>query len=371
MPRQRAYHIWTPEEKQRLESMSAEGFTAVEIADALGLRYAQITNMRKQLQCGPMMLAPGSRVVAEYREPDGPLVATVLAPNITEDESTEEFLARYRKRAAKSVAVARVQHYATVKIASDKPVGIVVQGDQHIDGTGTDLDFLEHTAKYVGRTDGLYTIDIGDLLQNNIVHRDKDVRAVADQLRFGDIYIEWFRGKWLGSISGNHTDWTKSVAGFDHVAAFAKRHRFHFVPDELLWKVQIVNPHNADEVTAEWLIATRHQFRRHSNMNPEHACYRWMEERVTKWGVVPDVLAIAHNHTACVGVRNFDNRDVWAVRPGSAQVESAYARAKGFQDFRPTMPTIVLPPTRDERIVCFSDPDQAVRFMRGWRDVAA
>jgi hypothetical protein len=367
------WQYWPPEVAAQAEQMRADGMGFYEIAAALGRTYESVRN---KLRPRERERAETVRRVVEYAPPQGPELvelyhATVDAPDESRDETEEEFLARVFQSATKSVEKAKAQKHATLKIASSEPVGIAFLGDQHIDTKGTDLRFLERTAKFIGSTPGLYGFGLGDVLQNNIVHRDKDVRALPDQLRFFDCYLGWMLGKFLMSVDGNHDAWTQQVAGFDHIKAAAKRHKFHYAPDEMLVTVQIVNPHDADEVTAEWTIAARHQFRRHSNLNPLHACWRWMEEQAPNWDRIPDVLVLAHNHAAAVGVHNFAGRDVWGIRPGSAQIDSNYARQKGFQDFRPTAPVAVLPAVQSGRVQCFADPEAAVQHMRGWRDVAA
>ncbi len=372
----RQYAVWTDEEKDTVRRLTREGYSARAIAERLGPHRSEskVHELRDRLCIGPMQTAT-VRPVASYQPPTAPDIgaqysAVVQSPEDSRDETTEEFLSRMFAQAERSVQKAKAQRHATIKLASDRPVGITFLGDQHIDTKGTDLHFLKRTADYVAEMDGLYAILLGDLLQNNIVHRDKDVRSVADQMRFADLYIQWMRGKLLGGVTGNHDDWTVAAAGFDHIKALANKHRFHVVPDELIWKVQVHSPHDVDDVTAEWALATRHQFRRHSNLNPLHACWRWLEEQVGSWEVVPDVLVLAHNHSAAVGVHNYAGKDVWGIRMGSAQIDSAYARSKGFQDFRPTAPVAVLPPTRRERLVCFSDADQAVQHLRGWQRAA-
>ncbi len=376
MARRRDMDKWTPEALEQVRQMTEAGMTGREIAAATGRTTGAVHNVRVRHGFrapinGRQPAATMVRQVASYGPPDSPPVVEIFAPQVTAEESDDEFLRRYRARAAQSVQTARAQRFVTVKVVSDVPIGIITQADQHIDGTGTDLEFLEQTARYVAETPNLYTIDVGDLMNNNIVHRDRDIRAVADQVRFTDLYIGWHRGKWWGGVGGNHTDWTKQVAGVDVIGMLAKRHKFHYAPDELIWTVQIANPHNPDEITAEWVIATRHQYRRHSNMNPQHACLRWMEENAPNLPRLPDAVVLAHNHTAHVGVVNYKHHDVWAVRPGSAQVDSSYARQKGFQEYRPTAPVIICPPTNDERMQCFSDASAGIQHMRGWRDVAA
>jgi hypothetical protein len=76
-------------------------------------------------------------------------------------------------------------------------------------------------------------------------------------------------------------------------------------------------------------------------------------------------MAIGHTHQAVVESRQYEQRDMWAVRPGSFQKDSSFARAKGFARYRATTPAVVLPPTRDERVVCFSDPEMSAQYVAG------
>jgi hypothetical protein len=308
---------------------------------------------------------PMVRPVTQYTPPQGPTLVEVFAPEDSRDETEDEFLARVLASADRSVAKARVQNRARIRVASDKPIGIVFEGDFHAATEGTDLRWILSRADMVANTDGIYALGIGDMMDNPIKHKGGDIADVKDQLRLLDIIVARHRGKLLGTVSGNHDDWTKTTAGFDHLKSLALRHKMHFAPDELLWDVEIVDPNDAEHVTAQWTVATRHQFRRHSNLNPLHACWRWLEEQVATWERIPDVLVLAHNHTAAVGVHNYQGKDVWGVRMGSAQTDSGYARAKGFTSYRPTAPVAVLPATQSGRIQCFADGEAAITYMRG------
>ncbi len=310
------------------------------------------------------------RPVASYAPAGRPLVQ-VFAPDASEDESREAFLTRVKGSARRTVAKALVMNRARLVIPSDRAIGIQLEGDLHVSTEGTDLDWIFDRAALVARTPDLYAIGVGDLLDNPIKHAPRNTKDVKDQLRLLDIIIEEHQGKFLGTVSGNHDDWTDTFAGFDHLLALAKRHGFHYAKDELIWDVDIVDPTNHERVTASWTIATRHAYRRHSNLNLLHACSRWCEEQVANWERIPDVLALAHNHGAAHGVTNFRGKDIWGVRFGSPQVDSGYARQKGFPSYRPTAPVVVLPHTQSARIQCFADAEDAVTFMRGARDVAS
>jgi hypothetical protein len=353
--------------------MRADGESTVAIAAALG-RSIQSVNGRIQYLFAHGLLTqryttareravitPGVARVA----PSGPSAAEVFAPLDAQPEDDETFLARFLHTADTSVAKALAQRHATIRIAADQPVAVSLTSDWHIAPANTDMRGLIQYANLVRTTPRLYALAVGDLHDNPIKHKGGSPAQVADELRALDLVVGRFGGKLLGMTSGNHDDWSVTLAGVDNLAALARRHRMHYAPDELLWQIQIVDPADTDTVTATYHIFTRHQWRRGSALNPGHACWTWWQEEGPNWAVIPDVLAIGHNHQAVVETRSFAERDMWALRMGSWQVDSTYARARGFARYRATCPTVVLPPTREQRIQCFADPDAAVQFMAG------
>jgi hypothetical protein len=374
MGARKTYRPWAPWELEQLKAMSEAGRTVAEIAASYDPPRTP-HSVQNQLQAkgwGLFQVARTATVrpVAEYREPTGTPLAEVFAPEASRDETDDEVLARLLPGAARSVEKAAAQKYVTLRIPSDLPIALCISSDWHVATSGTDVHGLLALADYVAQTPGLYSIAVGDLFDNPIKHRGGSVGAVTDELRLLDIIVKRYRGKLLGTTSGNHDDWSKVMSGIDALKTLALRHRIHYAPDELLWRVQIVAPWDLEEVTAEYTIATRHQWRRHSNLNPTHACKTWLQEQQMNWETVPDVLAIGHNHVAALGSEQYAGREVHYLRMGSWQRDSAYARAKGFADYEATAPTIVLPPVQG-RVTAFAKPEQAVQQMRGWRDVAA
>jgi hypothetical protein len=308
------------------------------------------------------------RPVARYEAPQGPGYAEAFAPEGSADEAEEAFLARMLGEAARSTAKAAAQRHARLRIAADGPVALSISSDWHVSAKGTHLQGLLEYADYVAKAPNTYAIGVGDLLDNPIKHRGGSVGGVKDELRFLDLLIGRFKGKLIGTTSGNHDDWSKVFAGTDHLKALADRHRIHYAPDELLWQVEIVDPTDPDTVTASYAIYTRHQWRRGSTLNPGHACWTWWQEEGPNWAVRPDVLAIGHNHVATVEQRSFaDLPPVWALRMGAWQLDSDFARAKGFGRYRPTAPTVVLCPRRERDVQCFSDYREAQSYIDGVR----
>ncbi len=363
--------LWTDARKQELQRLTRLGWTSERIGAAIGASAYAVKNARQRfgLRLRDIVDAPIVRPVASYAAPDGPTLADVYAPEASAEETDDDFTARYLGMATRSVERAEAQRHARIRIASDRPITITLCSDAHVSPHGTDMASLLQYADFVGATPDVYALGMGDWLDNPIKHKGGNVGQIADDLRMLDILVGRFRGKLLGTTSGNHDDWSKVLAGTDHLATLAKRHRIHYAPDELLWVVEIVNPHDADEVTATYRIHTRHQWRRGSALNPGHACWTWWQEEGPNWSHIPDVLAIGHNHVSVVESRQYQARDMWALRPGTFQIDSSFARAKGFGRYRATTPAVVLPP-RQGRVVCFADPEDGVRFALGERAAA-
>ena len=354
---------WSASEIETIRRMTRDGAEGHAIARALGRSVAAVQSKQQSLDIGVMRQVV--RPVGSYAEPDGPPLVDVLAPQSSAEEAEDGFLGRMLESADRSIAKAGGQRHVRLRIASATPVALSLSSDWHVSPHGTDLRGLLSYADFIAATPGLYAIGVGDLMDNPIKHKGGNIGDVRDELRMLDHLVGRFRGKMLGFTSGNHDDWSKTIAGTDHLLALSKRHKIHYAPDELLWTVEIVNPDDAEEVTASYRIHTRHQWRRGSALNPCHACWTWWQEEGMNWETIPDILAIGHNHVSAVESRQYAERDMWALRMGTWQIDSSFARAKGFGRYRSTAPTVVLPPTRAQRVVAFADAQDAMQYVRG------
>jgi hypothetical protein len=370
----RPYRPWTEAEGAHAAHLARAGRSLEEIGQALQRDGHSVRNYLMRHHGGwAQLVREGTatiRPVTDYTAPEGPTLVEVFAPEASAEEPEDAFLARMLGTATRSIEKAKAQRHARIRIASEGPVCLTLLSDAHISATGTDLGALLEYADFIASTPQVYALGMGDLLDNPIKHKGGNVGQMADDLRFLDLLVGRFRGKLLGTTSGNHDDWSKVLAGTDHLLTLAKRHRIHYAPDELLWDVEIVDPTDPEHVTAHYRIFTRHQWRRGSALNPCHACWTWWQEEGMNWDGFPDVLAIGHNHVAAVESRQFEMRDMWAVRPGTFQKDSAFARAKGYGRYRATTPAVVLPPTRAQRVQCFADPVDAVQYMAGHQAAA-
>lgn len=352
MSRPQTHRQWTAEEDQLVKSRVADGAGTKAIAAELQRTYKSVEQRIGTLQVQRFRRQPaGVTLSREVVQRHG---ATVLAPISTSAESDDAFFARALEESDRNVAAAKQERYARLEIVSDRPIAIGLFSDAHVSVRGKcDVRGLSDFAEAFAASPRAYALGVGDMLDNPIKHKPSAVLDIPEDLRLLDLLIGKFQGKLLGMTSGNHDDWTDTFVGVDNLKTMAERHQIHYAKDELVWLVDILSPETRS-VTASWVIATRHAYYRHSNLNYTHACWRWLEDGVNSWPhdekgatLVPDVLAIGHNHVAEVAHRSTQRGTVIACRMGAWQYTSRYTRAGGWTLMPPTAPTVVLPNIRD------------------------
>lgn len=343
--------------------MAAEGKHRVEIGEALGRPPGGVKMKALELGLRLAYLPYGTlthaatltRTVSETPE------RVVVAPEESAHEELEDVWERAVKRTGRKLETAKAEGVAVVRIMTDQPVAFSISSDWHVSARGaTDLEGLREYAEAIRDTPGAFAVAVGDLFDNPIKW-DKNMGDVPDELMLVALLFRTFGYKLMGTTSGNHDDWSKAFAGIDALRWLAERERIHFAPDELVYLVELVDP-RTEQVTARYSVATRHKYYRHSNLNPTHSCFRWLEDRVGQWPetddgaeIVPDILAIGHNHVACCEERTMKNKPIWGARMGPWQYTTGHGRAGGWKNTPPTAPTFLLFPHRARPIEGFAD----------------
>lgn len=345
---------WTETETACVRELAAQGLSDARIADALpGRTRSGVSQLRERLGIAAGLSRPFAtltRVVSETPE------TRVLAPTETAERDAAEVWDAAEKRTATDVRRAEVENVAVLQIMTDKPVAISISSDWHLRTKGANwLKELREYAEAVRDTPGAYAVAVGDLLDNPIKY-ERAVEEVPDDLQLLAHLFGTFGYKLLGTTDGNHDAWSRAFAGIDALKWLADRHRIHYAPDELTYIVELIDP-KSQERTARYTIATRHKYYRHSNLNPSHACFRWLEDRVGQWPqmedgseLIPDILAIGHNHVAVCDERTFKNKGIWGARMGAWQLTTSFGRAGGWRQSPPTAPTFILYPHRSRPI---------------------
>ena len=104
------------------------------------------------------------------------------------------------------------EKFLNIKINDDKPVGLYIMGDPHIDDDGCDMPSVIRHLNCVNETDGMYACNVGDL-QNNWARRTKLEGLWAQQTTSAEQawqLTEWLVNytNWLFIVAGNHDMWS-------------------------------------------------------------------------------------------------------------------------------------------------------------------
>ena len=160
------------------------------------------------------------------------------------------------------------EEFLNINIKDNKPIGIYIQGDPHVDDDGTDLPSLIKHMDIANDTKGMYTANVGDL-QNNWARRTKLEGLWAKQSTTAEeawALTEWlinYPKELLWIIAGNHDMW--SGVG-DPVKWMMRPLNTTYAPHNLRIKLKL--PKHDVRVNCS------HEFRGHSIYNTAHGIVR-------------------------------------------------------------------------------------------------
>jgi len=104
------------------------------------------------------------------------------------------------------------EEFLDIKINDDKPIGLFLMGDPHVDDDGCDWQSVLSHIDTVNATEGLYSVNIGDI-QNNWARRTKLEGLWAKQSTTDEQawqLTEWLchATNWILIVAGNHDMWS-------------------------------------------------------------------------------------------------------------------------------------------------------------------
>jgi predicted phosphodiesterase len=207
---------------------------------------------------------------------------------------------------------------------SDKPIAIALLSDLHIGNATTDYKQLRYDADLIKKTDGMYAIFHGDGIDNWIIpklaqlQRGQAVNFEQELLLF-ESWLEILLEKLIVVVSGNHDNWTHSLAGIDIVKKMLKTTKVLYDRDEVRTVIKVGQN--------EWTFCIRHKWLGSSIYNPTHGI-----ERYSRMGASFDVGIGGHTHIASLS-REFvgnDNRQCMAIITGTYKKYDGFARQLGL-----------------------------------------
>lgn len=260
-----------------------------------------------------------------------PMPEPVISGGISSEESLErgeekyrEMVARYRKKCELASDKSRVKE---VKFESG-PICIVAIADLHLGSMGVDYPRLAYEIETVLDAPGMFFGLVGDLVDNFIVGRLKDIHItdgimpVTDEWNMAKYIVSLIAPKLLFSVAGNHDNWTYAVSGLDGVRNIHDQvsSGILYDRDELYFRLTVGD--------FSCHVHARHSWRGSSQWNDTHG----LEKGVVFKNPRPTNIVIgAHTHTSGLA-REFNNGDEngLALLCGSYKVEDSFAKRVGF-----------------------------------------
>lgn len=272
------------------------------------------------------------------------------------DAIVEDRKRRFAQRKAHQDAGEKLQ----VEVKETKPFAIWVFGDPHVDDDGCDFPTLEHHARTIARTPGLYGMNIGDTTNNWI---GRLARLYANQsttskeaLMLAKWFIELVGEKWVAVVGGNHDLWSGDA---DYIGYLCRDLDVLYMPHACRFTLSTPS--------AEFVIDARHAFRGNSQWNTVHA-----QMKAALMLNKADVLIGGHWHKSGYGiVPHADGSLSHCIQLGAYKVYDSYAQELGLppQQISPGAMLVFDPcATRPAaRVTYIPDFDKGVAFLQHLR----
>jgi len=238
------------------------------------------------------------------------------------------------------------QTEASIKINTNKWIGIAMIGDLHIGNMATDYKTMLEHRDLIANTDDLYVVLNGDYCDNYIPssHAAGMFEALfppAVQKYLAKDYIETIKNKVLALVCGCHDLWSMKASDFDITEYLAKH-----------GEAVYLGPGGTLYLTVgkqKYKIMMRHKYRFNSGDNPTSTVKKMFE----KMGGF-DIGVVSHHHTAsmeeCVkeGLDGALKRIF--LRAGTYKLHDRFGKQLGMVEGHISVPVVLLnPATRDIR----------------------
>jgi len=128
------------------------------------------------------------------------------------EPTAEELIEAAKADFNRHQAFQQAQHWFTVKVKTDQPIGVAFVGDPHVDSPGCDWVSLDRDLKLIASTEGMYGVNAGDLT-DNWVGRLSRLYAESNTSKsraaiLAEKVLTGYGVPWLAHILGNHDLWS-------------------------------------------------------------------------------------------------------------------------------------------------------------------
>lgn len=279
-----------------------------------------------------------------------------VAPAPDADEPIEDLVARKKAAMGRTNEREAWAKLIPVTVRDDKPIGLLLVGDPHVDDDHCDIARLEHDLTTVGKTPGFYAGHIGDLTNNWVGRLARLYAHQSTTFRDGLRLTEWMLGLCpnLFVVGGNHDLWG---SGGDLL---------HFITRQL--STGVMQAHGA-RLAMRWpsglevRLHARHDFPGRSQFSSTHGM-----KREVLWGHRDHILVAGHTHTDEARLEpSLDGDAHWFFRISGYKLVDDFAKERGFRPQRlaPSTAVVVNPAARTpaELVKPFWDAEAAADYL--------
>ena len=249
---------------------------------------------------------------------DAPVLTVSKAPEI--DEPLEDLIARKKAGMARGKAYEKWAKLIGVDVADDRPIGLFLVGDPHVDDDHCDIEQLEHDLTTVGRTPGFMAGHIGDLTNNWVGRLGRLYAHQSTTFNDGLRLTQWMLDLCpnLFVVNGNHDCWEKGSDLLRFIVN-AGVHQSHGARIGL-------NFPGGRQVR----IHARHDFKGRSQFSDTHG-----HKRELLFGEKDHILVAGHTHVDEARIEpGPDGMTHWMFRVSGYKVIDEYAKENGFRTKR-------------------------------------
>ena len=250
------------------------------------------------------------------------------------------------------------QKEVSIRIKSDKWVGVAFVGDLHIGNMATDYKTMLEHRDLIAKTKDLYVILNGDYCDNyiptsHVAGMFEALFPPAVQKNLAKDYIETIKSKVLALVAGCHDIWGMKAADFDLTEYLAKHGEAAYLGSGGTVFLTVGN--------ATYKIALRHKYRFNSLDNPTSTVKKMFE----KCGGF-DVGVVSHNHVACMEEATKEGMDGSKkrlfIRAGTYKTHDRYGKQLGFTEGDVSVPVVLFNP-KERDIRGFQSIDEGIEYL--------
>ena len=262
-----------------------------------------------------------------WRDRSSPSVPTIKSALSEGDVISEEEVWRLALQKSEKKKIIEQSKNEQEIVFEHGPICLVWLADLHLGDTGVDYARLDQDINMILETPGTYACIVGDLVNNFIMGRLKDVRfgaefSISEEWVLAKRVLKKLAPRLLLSVAGNHDLWTFALTGVDYLKEIHDQINPNILYAKYNASVKIVVGGNVQQVRV------RHVWKGFSQYNPTHGI-EWAAK--FDQGRPFDIGVAAHTHASSL-YRQFNNggKTGHALLCGSYKVYDDYADRGGF-----------------------------------------